>query len=112
MLRMPWIDALCTLEIDGRRCVMTTIPHEPVKERGSWQRRLAVPEMWASLAIVAMWLAVLFDAIYGPDIVSIEGTPGGTSSHTTIPSAVAVALFAFLGTWVVSRHGFHHEPKE
>lgn len=91
---------------------MTTIPHEPVKERGSWQRRLAVPEMWASLAIVAMWLAVLFDAIYGPDIVSIEGTPGGTSSHTTIPSAVAVALFAFLGTWVVSRHGFHHEPKE
>ena len=23
-------------------------------------------EMWASLAIVVMWLAVLFDAIYGP----------------------------------------------
>jgi hypothetical protein len=26
--------------------------------------------------------------------------------ESTVPSAVALALFAFLGTWVVARHGF------
>lgn len=56
----------------------------------------------ASLAIVVMWLAVLFDAIFGPDIVTTSS--GGDSS--TVPSAVAVALFAFLGTWVVAKYAF------
>jgi hypothetical protein len=48
-----------------------------------------------------MWLAVLFDALFGPDIVS---TSGPTSS-STVPSAVVVALFAWLATWVVAKHG-------
>ena len=89
---------------------MTTIPHEPAEGVRETQRsspRLRVPEMWASLAIVVMWLAVLFDAIYGPDIVSTDVT-----TSTVVPSAVVVALFAFLGTWVVARRGFGREPKE
>jgi hypothetical protein len=49
---------------------------------------LFVRNMWAGLAIVVMWLAVLFDALFGPDIVS---TSGGGTNTTTIPSAVAVA---------------------
>jgi hypothetical protein len=52
---------------------------------------LAVREMWAGLAIAVMWLAVLFDALFGPDIVS---TSGPTSSST-----------AWLATWVVAKHG-------
>lgn len=89
---------------------MTTIPHEPSrvvheKRRGSLQ--LLVPEMWASLAIIVMWLAVLFDAVFGPDIVN--STAGG--DHSTVPSAVAVALFAFLATWAVARYGFRRERK-
>jgi hypothetical protein len=83
---------------------MTTVPHQPsdvAPARGSWAAVL-VPEMWASLAIVVMWLAVLVDAIVGPNIES--STPGGTDS--SVPSAVALALFAFLGTWVVARYGF------
>jgi hypothetical protein len=86
---------------------MSTLSHEPSPAAGREPRwaQWMVPEMWASLAIVIMWLAVLFDAIYGPNIVST--TPGGTSS--SVPSAVVVALFAFLGTWVVARHGFRHE---
>lgn len=93
---------------------MTTIPHEQrvADEKERWQSRLLVPEMWASLAIVVMWLAVLFDAIYGPDIVATSGTPGATGTSTTVPSAVAVALFAFLGTWVVARHGFVRDREE
>jgi hypothetical protein len=93
---------------------MATVPHEPpgvVQKEQRWSVGLLVPEMWASLAIVVMWLAVLFDAIYGPDIVSTNGTIGAETS-TTVPSAVVVALFAFLGTWVVARHGFGHERKE
>ena len=60
--------------------------------------------MWASLAIAAMWLAVLFDAIFGPDFVSTSA--GG--NYTRIPSVFVVALFAYLGTRVVAKHGFGH----
>jgi hypothetical protein len=94
---------------------MTTIRHEPagvVQEKQGWSARLLVPEMWASLAIVVMWLAVLFDAIFGPDIVTSDTAAGVVTSSTTVPSAVVVALFAFLGTWVVARHGFGHDRKE
>ena len=94
---------------------MTTIPHEPsgvVQEKQRWSMRLLVPEMWASLAIVVMWLAVLFDAIFGPDIVTSDTAADVVTSSTAIPSAVVVALFAFLGTWVVARRGFGHDRKE
>lgn len=87
---------------------MTTIPHEPARiaqEKPGWSLQLLVPEMWASLAIVVMWLSVLFCAIWGPDLVST--TPGGTD--TSVPAAVVVAPFAFLGTWVVARYGFRRD---
>lgn len=84
---------------------MATISHEPsrvVQAERRWWFQLLVPEMWASLTIIVMWLAVLFDAVFGPDIVT-TGAGGGSS---IVPSAVAVALFAFLATWVVARYGF------
>jgi len=90
---------------------MTTFPHEParvVPTQPRWSRQLLVPEMWASLTIVVMWLAVLFDALWGPDIVT-RGVAGDTA---TVPSAVVLALFAFLGTWVVARYGFRRERKD
>jgi hypothetical protein len=83
---------------------MASISHEPAEASSAEQRRylrLRVPDMWASLAIAVMWLAVLFDAIYGPDIVSNTVT-----STTRIPSAIVVALFAYLATRVVARYGF------
>jgi hypothetical protein len=58
--------------------------------------------MWASLAITAMWAVVAISAVWGPDFVST--TPGSTS--TTIPSGIAVAVFAAIGTWVVAKYGF------
>lgn len=88
---------------------MSVVPHEPssvgeTKEGWSWQ----LPEMWASVAIVAMWVAVLRDAVWGPDFVS--STNGG--STTTIPSSIVVAVFAYLGTRVVARYGFGRERRE
>lgn len=83
---------------------MSTISHEPraVPDKRSWSGRLDVREMWAGLAIAFMWLAVLFAAVFGPDIVSSNA---GTNT-TIIPSAVGVAFFASLGTWVVAKYGF------
>jgi hypothetical protein len=90
---------------------MTSVPHEPVQDTERWSVRLLVPEMWASLAIVVMWLAVLFAAIYGPDLVSANGV-ADIGERTTVPSVVFVAPFAFLGTWVVAKYGFGRERKE
>jgi hypothetical protein len=90
---------------------MSTISHEP---SGTYQDRwgrflqILVPEMWACIAIVVIWLAVLFAAIFGPSIETFS--VGG--DHSTVPSAVAVALFAFLATWVVAKYGFRRERKE
>ena len=89
---------------------MTTISHEP--SRSLQERRglpqLLVPELWTSLAIVAIWLSVLFTAIFGPDIHTTSA--GGDTA--TVPSAVVVALFAFLATWVVAGYGFRRPPKD
>ena len=90
---------------------MTSIPHQPTevsRERRRWSLQLVVAEAWASLAIIVMWITVLIVAVFGPDIVST--TVGGTSS--TVPSAVAVAPFAFLGTWVVARYGFDRKRQQ
>jgi hypothetical protein len=89
---------------------MSTISHEPsrvVRERSRWSLPL-IPEMWASLAIAAMWVAVFMTAIWGPD-ATFSSNDGSSS---TIPSAVFVTVFAFLGTWVVARHGFQQKQKD
>jgi hypothetical protein len=84
---------------------MSTITQEPAMtapERRHWSAQLLVRELWASLAISVMWLAVLFAAVFAPDIVSSSND----GSSTTIPSAVAVALFAAIGTRAVAKYGF------
>jgi multisubunit Na+/H+ antiporter MnhF subunit len=59
--------------------------------------------MWASIAIVVIWLAVLFDALFGPDIVSVSA---GGSESARVPSAIVIALFAYLATHAVAKYGF------
>jgi hypothetical protein len=86
---------------------MATVPHQStaLPERQRWYRRVLVPEMWASLAIVVMWVAVLLDALFGPDFVSASA-----GSMTRIPSAIILALFAYLGTRAVAKYGFGRPP--
>jgi hypothetical protein len=101
---------VCERDIEGR-FEMTSVSHEPsdiVRRHPGASLQLLPREMWASLAIIVMWLSVLFDAVFGPDIVN--SSAGG--DHSTVPSAVALALFAFLATWVVARYGFRHERRE
>lgn len=70
--------------------------------------RTLIPELWGALAIATMWLAVLFDGIYGADFVSADAT-----STTRIPSVLFVALFAALATWAVAKRAFgRSSPRE
>ena len=89
---------------------MSTIPHEPpriVHERPNWSLRL-VPEVWASVAITAMWVAVFVTAVWGPD-AHFNSNDGSSS---TIPTAIFVTVFAFLGTWIVAKYGFRQQRKD
>jgi hypothetical protein len=84
---------------------MTSIMHEPSTfgpARESIAARLLVPAFWGAVSIIAMWLAVLFDGIFGGDMIFASPSNG----TTTIPSAVAVALFAFIGTVSVAKRAF------
>ena len=85
---------------------MSTISHPPtgtVSETPHTSARILITEMWASLAVVAMWVAVAVATVWGPDFVSSEGS--GTNS-TIIPSGIAIAMFASIGTWFVAKYGF------
>ena len=83
---------------------MSVMTHEPSTGepvRQGIADRLLVPGFWATLSIVAMWLAVLFDGIFGGDM-TFANPPG----VTTIPSVVLVALFAVIGTSAVAKRAF------
>jgi hypothetical protein len=90
---------------------MATLSHESpgfVEEKSRRSLQVIVPEMWASLTTTVIWLTVLLDALFGPDIQ----TAGVAGDHAIVPSAVPIAFFAFFATWVVARYGFRHERKE
>jgi hypothetical protein len=87
---------------------MASFSHEPTRVERERQRlpMVAVREMWVSLAITVVWLVVFADALYGPDIVASSGSGGAT---TTVPSAVVVAGFAFLTSWIVAKYGLRSD---
>ncbi len=88
---------------------MTTLTQEPsvsAERRWSW---LKLETMWASLAIIVIWLAVLFDAVFGRDMTFMNGA--GTQV-TNIPSAIVVALFAVIATSAIASRVFGRRGRE
>ena len=84
---------------------MSSLTHEgPAAGRPSISWRDAV-DVWASLAIGVVWLAVSITAIFGPDM-RFQGADG---SGSVIPSAVAVALFAVFATASIAKRAFGRE---
>jgi hypothetical protein len=81
---------------------MTHEPSTDTPADRSIASRLLVPEFWGALAIVAMWLAVLFVGVYGGDMIFHSSSGDGS----TIPSAVGVGLFAAIGTSAVAKRAF------
>ena len=81
---------------------MSTISHPPTgaaQEHG-WASLLRLRDVWASLAIFAMWIAVAVASVWGPDAVFQSNDGNGS----TIPIGVFVALFAAIGTWAVAKY--------
>ena len=83
---------------------MSTVSHEPstVVRRRTW---MDAREMWASLVIVSIWLAVAVSAAFGPTMKTFDVSGSGAS----IPSGIVVALFAMFATMSVAKHGFRPE---
>ena len=66
----------CGEEVDEISAAAPEAPLAP-SERVRRYSRVLVREMWASLAIISMWLAVLFDA---PPCLQAVGRPLGSIS--------------------------------
>lgn len=64
-----------------------------------------MPELWAALAIVVIWLVVLVVGVWEPDLVS-NNSVVGVGESSTVPSVIVVVPFAFLATWVIARYDF------
>jgi hypothetical protein len=87
----------------------TTVPGQSSARspRAGWASRILVREMWATVGIVSMWLAVLFVGVYGGEATfhSVD------SSVAIIPSGVLVALFAAIGTGSIAKRVFGHRSE-
>ena len=90
---------------------MTSVPNETAAAHPDRRRKLTelLPrEVWASLAITVMWIAVAVSAVWGPDFVGSSND----GNHTTIPSGIFVALFASIGTWAVAKYALGRGREE
>ena len=90
--------------------MLTQHPSEidtPAPEQASWASKVLVPEMWGTVAIATMWLAVLFVGVFGSNIVFHDSS----GSSSTWPVVTLVALFALLGTVPVARRVFR-QPRD
>ena len=83
--------------------VMTHEPSTDKPDRRSVAALLLVPGFWGAVSIIAMWLAVMFDGIFGGDMVFSNNTGGGP---TIIPSAALLGLFAVIGTVSIAKRVF------
>jgi hypothetical protein len=89
---------------------MTVVPHELHRiapEARGW-RDFPIAEVAASITISVIWLTVLLDSLFGPDIVNESAAPG---TRSVVPSAVVVAFFAVIATWVIAKYAFRRDQR-
>jgi Na+-driven multidrug efflux pump len=79
----------------------SSVSHEPSPSI-SRSIRFEPRDALATVSIVAIWLAVLFVGVFGPDF---EGH-SNDGNWSTIPSGIFVAFFAMFATMSVAKWGF------
>lgn len=83
---------------------------QPVSDRTSgpspWAGLLLSRALWGGVALVAIWLSVLFVGVFGGDIVKTNAD----GSSSSVPVVVVVAIVALLATMSVGRWAFRSEP--
>lgn len=67
-----------------------------------------LPEIWGTLAITAMWLAVILVGVYGGDMTFASPSNG----TTVIPIGAVVAVCAAFATAAVSKRAFRRAVRE
>jgi hypothetical protein len=84
---------------------VTTAVHQPSDAPAPqrWTRHFAARDVSVSLAIAVIWIVVLLEALFGPDLVASNG---GTAQFTRVPSAIFLAFFAWLATRTIAKCGF------
>jgi hypothetical protein len=88
--------------------LMTNEPSTGTPIRQDVASRLLVPGFWATVSIVMIWLAVLFDGIFGGDMTWTDSS----SQVTVMPSVVVVALFAMIATSSIAKRVFGRKDNE
>jgi hypothetical protein len=112
LLGMRCVTRDATLRMEyftGKERAMSTPPlssDHPIPTSRLSSSWLHARELWGGLAIISMWLAVLFVGVFGGNVVS--GSPGGSSSSW--PVVAVVAVVALLGTVGVERRAFGLPP--
>jgi hypothetical protein len=86
---------------------MTTAPVPVPATRREPRAWLVSRPFWASIAIVAIWVAVIADSIAGHEIVAVAPT-----TTTTVPTVVITGLLAAIATIFVARYGFAPERRD
>jgi hypothetical protein len=79
-----------------------------VSGTGAWASLLVSRAFWGGVALVAMWLAVLFVGVFGGNILK-TGVGGESSS---VPVVVVVAVAALLATIPVAHSAFRPQRSD
>jgi hypothetical protein len=87
---------------------MSTIPHHQPSSLAKKSVWLTARDLWTTLAIVVIWLAVLFVGVFGPDLVARSND----GNATTVPAGIGVAFFAMFATMSVAKYGFGKRDRD